>query len=111
MIEKVLIDYLSVELNLPVYALRPDNAPDTYVVIDKTGGNKTNRVETATVAIQSYAPTMLGAIKLNEDVKDAMESITALPKIGGVSLITDQNYPDLTRKVPRYQSIFNITYY
>ena len=104
-------EYLTDELAVPVYVLRPDNAPDSYVVIDKTGGNRTNRVNTSVVAIQSYAPTMLGAIELNEEVKDAMEGAVALADVGGVTLTTDQNYPDLTRKVPRYQAVFTITHY
>lgn len=111
MIEKVLYDYLSTALDVPVYTMRPEDAPPTYVTIDKTGGSKSNRVEVATVAIQSYAPTLLEVIELDEEVKGAMEGIVELSSIGGVTLTSDANFPDLTRKVPRYQAVFNITYY
>lgn len=110
-IEQVLIEYLEDALKVDVYAMRPDEATDTYVVIDKTGGQRTKGVNTSMVAIQSYAPTMLKTIELDEAVKTAMEDIVALPVIGGVRLLSDQNFTDLQRKVPRYQAVYQITHY
>lgn len=111
MIEKTLIDYLSAKLSVPVYAIRPDDAPTSFVVLDRTGGTKNDRVNRATVAFQSYGATLYETIQLDQSVIDAVEQIVELPQIGGVRLLTDSNNPDLVRKVPRYQCVFDITYY
>lgn len=111
MIEQILYNFLSKELDTPVYFMRPDNAPESYVVVEKTTGGYDNHVPTATIAVQSYAPTVYGAIKLNEQVKAAMKRALALPEIGRCKCTNDYNFTDLTRKVPRYQAVFDVRYY
>ena len=39
-----------------------------------------------------------------------LEAVT-LPEISACDLNTDYDFPDVTRKLPRYQAIFNVTYY
>ena len=111
MIEKVLYDYLSDELNTDVYMTRPEEEPDTYVVIEKTGSTKQNHLSTATFAIQSYAPTLFDAASLNETVKEAVEASIRLDTITKAELNTDYNFTDPSRKQPRYQAVFVITHY
>lgn len=111
MIEKIILDYLDQELSVPVYMERPENPPGQYVLIEKTGSGKRNQIYDATLAIQSYAPSMYEAAALNETVKDAMESAVTLGDISRVSLNSDYNFTDTAMKQYRYQAVFNITHY
>lgn len=111
MIETILIDYLTEALNVPVYMEVPENAPENFVVLEKTGSSRSNHIEAATVAVQSYAPSLYGAAQLNQQVKDAMEAAIALDDMGRVSLNTDYNFTDTTTKRYRYQAVFDIIFY
>jgi hypothetical protein len=112
MIEKVLLDYLNAsELSVKAYAQRPENEPKSYVLIDKTGSERTNKIEAATIAIQSYAPTLFEAASLNEEVKAIMDEFVEEPSVGRVRLATDYNFTSTTAKRYRYQAVYNITHY
>lgn len=118
MIEETIIKYLlgKTVAGNDVYAERPENKPGRYILIEKTGGGKTNFINNAAVAIQSIADrdggfSLLDALKLNEEVKEAMENITELNEIGGCRLDTDYNFTDSETKEYRYQAVFNISHY
>ena len=110
MIEKTVLAYLSETLAVPVYMEIPADPPQTFVVLEKTGSSRTNRVTSATFAAQSYAPSMLQAAELNELVKTAFDGMIALPEIGGVSLNSDYNFTDSRTKKYRYQCVYVVTY-
>ena len=120
MIEKIVLDYLSSVLTetigstvvaIPVSMEVPEQpTPKKYVVIEKTGSSKTNRIPTANIAVQSCAASLLDAAMLNEQVKAAMENIVTLAAVGGCRLDTDYNFTDTSTKTYRYQAIFRITY-
>ncbi len=115
MIETVLYDYLKdvfYEDDIPVYMERPESRPaEEYIVIEKTGGTKTNQVATNTFAFQSYAPTLYRASALNEQVKSAVEAAEGLDEVSGVTLNSDYNFTDTASKAYRYQAVFVITHY
>lgn len=111
MIEKILIDYLSNALSVPVYMERPVNPPSEYVIIQKTGSSKRNQICSAMVAFQSYANTLYAAATLNEAVKTAVEGSTELPEISRAKLNSDYNFTNSASKQYRYQAVFNITHY
>ena len=113
MIEVILIEYLTSALSLTdrVSAELPEDQTGYFVVVEKTGSRRVNRIDTATVAIQSYGATLLDAIKLNQDVKRAMEGLTARGDIGGCHLQTDYNFTNTAKKQFRYQAVYDITYY
>ena len=48
MIEKIAINHLSTALTVPVYMEIPQNPPNTFVLVEKTGSSRTNRVNRAT---------------------------------------------------------------
>ena len=111
MIEKRVYDYLNATLSVPCYTERPDqNIPDSYIVIERTAGGKTNQLSTATFAIQSYAPSMFQAAQLNDTMKLAMEQMKGLVDIFSVKLNSDYNYTNNAFKGYRYQAVFNIIY-
>lgn len=111
MIEEVVVSYLSDALSVPVHVMQPNKPPASYVIVEKTSGGVGNQVPRATIAIQSYAPTVYGASKLNEEVKEAMAGIVALDEIGRCHLETDYSFTDTARKVPRYQAVYDIRHY
>lgn len=111
MIEKRVYDYLTETMSVPCYTERPDsNIPDSYIVIERTGGEKRNHLSTATFAIQSYAPSMFLAAQLNETMKSSMEQMISLVDIFSVKLNSDYNYTNNAFKGYRYQAVFNIIY-
>lgn len=111
MIEQTIYEYLGEKLSVPARLEEESDMPDEYVLIEKTGGEKTNYVSRATIAIQSYAKSLYRAMQINEDVKVAMEEIVTLDEISRCSLNSDYNYTDTTRKKYRYQAVFDIVHY
>lgn len=110
MIEKTVLKYLKNTLSVPVYTEKPDAPPKRYVLIEKTGGSCEDHVNSATLAIQSYAESLYEASLLNESVKDAMDNIIILDTIGKSKMNTDYNYTDTAKKIYRYQAVYDITY-
>ena len=111
MIERTILDYLSEKLSVLVRLEEEPDMPDEYVLIEKTGGKKTNYISRATIAIQSYAKSLYRAMQINEDVKAALEEIVTLDEISRCSQNSDYNYTDTTRKKYRYQAVFDIVHY
>lgn len=110
MIETTVLDYLSGELAEPCYMEVPSNPQETFVVIEKTGSSRTDHVNAATLAIQSYAGSLEQAAELNDRVKTAMDNITTLADIGGVKLNSDYNFTNTQTKKYRYQAVYVLTY-
>lgn len=116
-IEVIVIRYLGEQLDVPVYAEVPPTVPGSYVVIQRTGGGVTNYIETASVAVQSCVQCAadgtgkLASIKLNEQVKAAMQGMAALPVVSSCRLERSYDFTDPDTKTYRYQSVFTIVYH
>lgn len=113
MIEATIISYLIDKTSAAkaVYAERPKSPPAKYIIVEKTGSNRADRVDRATIAIQSISGTLLDAAMLNDEVKAQMEAILSLESIGACRLNSDYNFTDQTTKEYRYQAVFDITHY
>ena len=112
MIEEIIISYLSGNATVPVYAEVPEEMPDQFIVIEKTGGSFSNRIKYTTIAVQSYAGRMIDAAHINEQVKDLfLDGLIARDEIGKVSLNSDYNFTDTSTMRYRYQAVFDIVYY
>lgn len=111
MIEKTVLDYLSSALPVQCFMEMPEELPDSFVVIEKTGSSVYNKISKATFAIQSYAQSLLNAASLNEQVKEAMDSIIELDSISRSELNSDYNYTDTALKAYRYQAVYVVTHY
>lgn len=116
MIETEIIEYLGATLELPVYAEVPasnQNPPaDYFIVVEKTGSSRINLINTATIAVQSYAPSLFEAASLNESVKHAMfDIIKESDTITRCQINSDYAYTRVETKQPRYQAVFDITHY
>ena len=110
MIELIVLNYLKNVLGTPVYLEIPENAPEQFILLDKTGSSRSNRIEFATFAIQSYAESMYKAAQLNDRVKAAMDAMPYTEDVGRVQLNSDYNYTDTTSKRYRYQAVYDLTY-
>lgn len=111
MIEKTVLDYMSGQLEVPCYMMRPEKVPKKYVLIEKTGSSEDDHITTSTFAFQSYAPTLLEAAELNEEVKAAAESLVSLYSVTKSALESDCNFTNIANKQPRYQAVYDITHY
>lgn len=111
MIEKIVLDFLSERLPVPVWMETPTNPPQRFVLLEKTGGRMEEGLGYATLAVQSYGPALWDALQLNQKVKDAMEQFDALPSICRVELNNDYHFSDPATKRRRYQAVFDIVYY
>lgn len=111
MIEKIILDYLSERLAEPVLMEEPEVKPETYVLIEKTGSGETNHISSATIALQSYAPSLYEAAALNERVKAAMKNAITMDEIVRVALNSDYNYTNTASKRYRYQAVFDVIFY
>lgn len=110
MIETIVLNYIKEELEVPVLMEIPENPVETFVILEKTGSSRENYIDSATIAAQSYAPTMEQAAILNDRVKDAFYKMVEHDKIGAVRLNSDYNFTDTATKRYRYQAIFVVTY-
>jgi len=110
-IEKIILDLLSAELDVSVYLEEPKELPEEYVLIDKLGSAENDLITSATIAVQSYSASLYGAAELNSKVKKAMAESVSQGDICRCVCTSDYNYTDTETKRYRYQAVFDITYY
>lgn len=111
MIEKTILDYLNSTLSVPAYMEEPEQPPESYVLVEKTGSRSENRIKESTIAIQSYGTSLYKAAILNEAVLFVMENSITLPDICRCSLNSDYNFTDSETHRYRYQAVFELTHY
>ena len=113
MIEVTVREHLNSELaesGIKCYLERPKAEPAEYILIERTSGGETNRICSATFAVQSYAQSMYRAASINELAKAAMETLTTETNVSSCRLNSDYNYTDVESKQYRYQATFDIYY-
>lgn len=111
MIETIVLNALNAVLPVEAFMEDPKNKPASYVVLEKTGSNRENRLDTATFAAKSIAPSLEEAAALNEAVKAALDQLPYTAEhIFAAKLNSDYNFTDTRTKQRRYQAVYNITY-
>ena len=115
MIEKTVLDYLNALSDAPAPALMevPEGGitPPCWIIERTGGGTLEGHVGTAMLAIQSYGATLYDAAALNERLKTAMKEMPALDVVASVRLNSDYNYTDTTKRLYRYQAVFDVIHY
>ena len=111
MIEKIVRNHLDQTLDVPVYMERPEQEPEEYVIVEKTGSSRENFIKSATIAVKSHANSLLRAAELNEQVKDAMDTIITLNEVCRAELNSDYNFTDTETKKYRYQAVYDLVHY
>lgn len=112
MIESTVISFLNPYV--PTYAEMPEAPPadGLFCIVEKTGGGRpTPGIREATLAVQCYAPTLVGAAALCENVVNWMDGLTELGSVARCSLNSSYNRTDDRKKQYRYQAVFAVTYY
>lgn len=111
MIEQIVLNYLEQAIPVPVFMEVPENPPPEFVAVEKTGSGRSDRISRATLAVQSWAGSLLKAAELNERIKTAMDDIIELDSISACHLNADYNFTDPTTKHYRYQAVFDLVFY
>lgn len=113
MIETILLTALASGTSVPAYMEVPENPPDEYLVIERTGsGQRGHEQRTATVAVQSFGQSLLEAAELNEEVMDVMREIQySENSIISCELNSAYNFTDSSTKRYRYQAVFDLVYF
>ena len=111
MIEKTILEYLSGMLDVPVYMEEPEEPPEQYVRLEKTGAGKYDEIRTAQIAVQSYGGTLYRTAQISALAVIAMEELAELPKITRSTLNSEYNFPDTATHRHRYQAVFDVTHY
>lgn len=109
MIEITILNYLRGN-GFDAYMERPTSPATPYVLLEKTGSNRSNFITTSTFAIQSYADSMADAAELNEQIKETMDEADTLTGVSASKLISDYNYTDTAKKQYRYQAVYEVTH-
>lgn len=109
LIEARIISYLEAETKIPTYAEVPEQNKGSFFVVERIGARAENHVDTYTIAVQSYADTLLDAAVLSTIARHYMEDMISDPDIASVRFNTDYNFTDTTTKRYRYQALFDIT--
>ena len=112
LIEATVISYLSRALESDnVYAERPVNLPDEYYIVEKTGGDEENHINTALIAIQCVSSvSLLNAAMMCHLVETAMKSFISESNVSKCKLNSSYNFTDTASKQYRYQAVYDITY-
>lgn len=110
MIEIKIKEHLEKKLQVQAFLEHQSKMPESFVIFEKVGSNKKNYINSSSFAFQSYAKSLYEASKLNEKLKEAVESLIELDEIMSVKLDSDYNYTDTETKRYRYQAVYEIKY-
>lgn len=106
MVESEIIKLLNSK-GIKSYMERPKDAPDEYVIVEKTGTASKDWVTTSTIAIKSHATSLLKAAQLNEKIKKIMV-YASVRGLSSIRLINDYNFTNISTKEYRYQAVFSV---
>lgn len=112
-IEETVIGYLNGSgLEVTAYAEVPKDPDDSFIIIERTGGDFSNHLSSCMMAVQTYGASMLQAAALAESVKDVMLQMVSLNRISSVTVNSGPyNFTDTSAKRYRYQTVYDIFYY
>lgn len=111
MIEIVVKDFLEKKLDVSVFMEEPEEIPERYIILAKTGSGKSNGLKSATLVIQSYGTSLEDAAMLNEEVIEALEDIDNQDPVSSAELNSDYNFTDTETHRYRYQAVYDFIYY
>lgn len=111
MIEKIILDYVSSALPVPVRMEVPADPPVRFVVLKRSGRGRENGLFSANLIADSYAESLLEAARINEQVKAVLDELDTLDEISSSELSTDYPASDTENKKYRYQAVYEIYHY
>ena len=102
-IEAALVAFLDRELAEDVSADVPEERPERFVTIERTGGPRDTFRDLPSVAAQAWAENRYQASELCIRLADAIERFAFEPGIARVEVGSSYNFPDPDSKQSRYQ--------
>ena len=112
-IEAVLCDYLAKKTGIPTYVEVPENMPDRFITVERTGGgdNRTSISENPTVVIDYWGQTRADAHDICAAGDKAVIAMRGVVKgISNVRPLTAcVHYPDALSGRERYESTYSFT--
>ena len=102
---RVAVDFLNASgVGATAYYDVPEDRPESFVVVEQTGGSRSDRVaRTLAVDCDCWATSRRDASLLADAVADALERMPdELDNVFWVSVTTVYNNPDLESRTPRY---------
>lgn len=116
MIEIMIMDFLKAqkfeEIGTNVFLEVPKEVPEDYILIQKTSGNISNHIKNGTLAIRSISSkSKYKAALINEKVINSLIYKLDNSKIISCALNSSYDFPDVTTKKYRYQSVYSFKYY
>lgn len=110
-IEAFIIRHLNDELDgVSAHGLVPANRPDTFVVLERTGGSIENFLHHSMFVADCYAPTLEQACILSEKVITVMQQLSSKGRVTDVSVNSAYNDTDTETHEYRYGVLFDITH-
>ena len=85
----------------------PASPPSAYVTVDRTGGEHSDYVDYATVALDCVSSTRYAASQLAIEVDEAMEGLVAQPRINRVDKQSMQN---LSHIIEGMEGLYRLVY-
>ena len=112
MIEVTVLNYLKTAFpNTTVVMEITPGIGDEFILLEKTGSGRSDKLNRSTFAVQSWAGSLYRAMTLNNEVVEAMLGITSIKEVSAVELNSDYNYTDTETKHYRYQAVFDLVHY
>jgi len=111
MIEITIKEFVEQRISAPLFFEYPKEAPGRFVILKMQTDPREEFLESAILVADSYAPSLLEAMRLNEEVKNALDALSELDCIAGSHRGGDYPFPDTANKRRRYQAVQNITHY
>lgn len=108
-IEPTLVQWLSRQPELADVSVSmdvPQDRPERFVTVERTGGGSTTRgiIGTPTIAVQCWAGTRLEAADLADTVAGVLGRSIELPQVKRLIINSVANFP-LDETQPRYQIV------
>lgn len=113
MIETILMNALEEGTGVPAFMEMPENPPQRFFVIEKTGGGQRGyQQRTAVMAVQSYGESLLSAAQLNEQALDLLRDLAFTEEtVITCEMNSSYNFTDTRTKRYRYQAVFDLVYF
>lgn len=111
MIELTVKEFMEGRLSVPLYMEFPEDAPESFVVLRKGDSGREDFLDSAMLVVDSYAPSLLGAAQLNEQVKAVLDDLISLDTVSSSRRGGDYPLTDTKNKRYRYQAVQTITHY
>lgn len=111
--EQSVLDYLNGDVDLTrlgvsAHAQVPEDRPDAFITVERTGGMSDRFLDRATLAVQVWAPTRARTLALTEDVRRKLWDIWRRPEVASIDIPSMYHFPDPDSQQERYQLVVTL---